>query len=262
MNLQEIQEITNKGFIDDPGEVEEVIRGILGITMEDLLGSVRGIYRPFFEALLDHYGIRYEHMSVLSWLDLICLIGNLQSRSEHGLTESDRLISSYRKVCSRDLLQLITEAGKNNYDIKLFLALNMQAFFRYMGKMHNNISLSYIYDRICRFAASWQDEATAVKVNSGEICIGEYLRSLSDMEQMPWRPWKSLDEYENKMLRTNETEDAIVIRSFYIAYKEFMDIDDLMARIEVLDESFLEDVDEEMKTLFEEMEEETNGKHN
>ena len=261
MNLQEIQEMSNKGYIDDPREVEEVIQGILGITMEDLLGSVRSFYRPFFEALLDHYGIRYEHMRVLTWLDLVCMIGNLPRGVERALTESDRLISNYRKVCARDLMQLIVEAGKNNYDIRLFLALNMRAFFRYMGTIHDDRSLSLLYDSIRRFAA-WQDDEMAHRVNSGEICIGEYLKNLSSMEQTPWRPWKSLDEYKSKMLRTNETEDFIVVRSFYIAYKEFMDIDDLMARIEVLDESFLEDVDEEMKTLFEEMEEETNGKHN
>ena len=261
MNLQEIQEMANKGYIDDLGEVEEVIRGILGITMEDLLDSVRGFYRTFFEALLDHYGIRYEHMSVLTWLDLICMIGNLHRGSEHAIRESDRLISNYRKVCARDLMQLIVEAGKNNYDIKLFLALNMHAFFEYMGKIHNDRSVSGLYDRICGFAA-WQDEAISDKVNSGEICIGEYLKTLSAMEQMPWRPWKSLDEYKHKMLRTNDTEDIIVVRSFYITYKEFMDIDDLMARIEALDESFFDDVDEEMKRMLEEMEEETNGKHN
>ena len=88
------------------------------------------------------------------------------------------------------------------------------------------------------------------------------MKTLSAMEQMPWRPWKSLDEYKHKMLRTNDTEDIIVVRSFYTAYKEFMDIDDLMARIEALDESFFDDVDEEMKRMLEEMEEETNGKHN
>ena len=92
MNLQEIQEMANKGYIDDPGEVEEVIRGILGITMEDLLDSVRGFYRTFFEALLDHYGIRYEHMSVLTWLDLICMIGNLKKWKGGTLNKTVNII--------------------------------------------------------------------------------------------------------------------------------------------------------------------------
>lgn len=247
MNSTKLKEITNtakRGYISNPKEVEKIVNQFVNLTLDEIDNNSASNYKDLFGALPPSVGLSYEHLGVLTYLDLITLIGSIP-HNDFFAGEDDDTAFNFR-LFQIEMLKKMLMASKGSFQTQAFLSLNVKAFYDYLESRNSNKRMSEAYSNLAYQTKSYLQE----EFNEAAT-IKELIQKVSASKEACWYPWrKKITQYQQHTLQGFNILELILIRSFKIGFKEHCNVDDIYDKYSNEEDPFEENpMESSTKTL-------------
>lgn len=220
-SLDELIRNSLRGYIDDPGEIEEIFTRLLNKKAYEFGGEEKENTLNSAKDLMDDFEMASERHSELMYADILCLTDGILTRPDYPIIDKDTRIDIFQTMLHLIRSQLLTSA-KTDPDVRLFMSVTVSGYFRYLAKK------SGADDPYKTFTMS-------VDMNmdyslSEDTTIGTYLEKLERFQSRHWLPFFSIIQFENDIRSGFDDLGFLLIKHVRKAFPEYFNIDKLKLR--------------------------------
>lgn len=220
-SLEKVTRNSLRGYIDDPGEIEEIFTRLLNKKVYEFGGSEKENTLNSAKDLMDDFEMVSERNGELTYADFLCLTDGILTRPDYPIIDKDTRIDIFQTMLHLIRSQLLT-SSKTDPDVRLFMSVTVSSYFRYLAKK------SGADDPYKTFTMS-------VDMNmdyslSEDTTIGTYLEKLERFQSRRWLPFFSIIQFENDIRSGFDDLGFLLIKHVKKAFPEYFDIDKLKLR--------------------------------
>ncbi len=239
--LKQIKEISEKGCIEDQSEVASIISDFLSLSLESIFESVKGVKKDAFEYLATMSGLDGCTLGRINYLELLCMICNLENTMNdyNGYDTGCSNAEEFKRFIIEQLKRILVESGKSNMVVREFLGITVPALFEYFEGRHHDLMADSIYRHILSEEKSVVDSEVSkgriirnliVTIPGKKRNIKDFLSETTEICNGHWRCWENINGYKWIVLTANQMETELLLSGFVTAYRERMNISDLLEK--------------------------------
>ena len=236
--LKDIRDITDKGCFDDPETVASIVTEFVSTPARELFWSNQAAKKDMYEPLTELYGLTESFVDEFTYPEMVCLIDHLnyelvQENSPYGNRYD--VVQIKRFVLDR-LKRVILSAGKKDLLVKAFLGIDIRALFQFFENRNGDFRAARVYHKYMAKGKTIREieaenRSAGVSLNySRPGSIGNMLNRTTVISRISWKSWESLRSYKGMILLANGVDEDILLSGFVEAYRECMDLGELMNR--------------------------------
>lgn len=222
--LKEIIGTASGAGICENREVERIVNQFVNLTFGEMT-CMDADYREIYSLLLPSVGVE-EPPDELSYPEFITLIDNWEN-TDYAKENSPKGVYRYFPLLQMEFLKKIVGSANDSIHVQMFASLEVKAFYHYLESRHNNKVALEAYKKLI----SGVEEYTNSKVEEN-ISIRDLLKKIEKAMAVSWSPWsRTIEEFEQYVLRGYGMLKDILIGSFQIGYRERCHTNDVIAGI-------------------------------
>lgn len=210
-----------RGYIDDPGEIDELFTKLLNKKVGEFSGSAKEGTLKSAKDLMDDFQMASERCAELTYADILCLTNGILNRPDYPIIDKDTRIDIFQTMLHLVRALLMTSA-KTDPEVRLFMSVTVSGYFRYLAK---------------KSGAEDPYNAFMMRVDmnmdyslSEDTTIGTYLEKLERFQSRRWLPFFSIIQFENDIRSGFDDLGFLLIKHVRKAFPEYFDIDKLKLR--------------------------------
>lgn len=235
--LDQIVRSSYTGCIDNRTEVAKIVTKFINRSLADILDTVNMGMKEVIETLAgclltEEWGLSEESVESLKYTELLCLIDNTRIDPSEDKDNDWTVYHSidaelpqppFRYLGISDIYILLKNAEKTSNLVKLFLSINVKAFFTYLESISNDGALTDVWNTL-------RERVDALKLNMGpDASIRDILKQAEEIKGN-WTPWTPIRNYYNKVLFVFEIYSSLLIDCFKYAYPERFQLQNIIKK--------------------------------
>lgn len=122
-----------RGYIDDPGEIDELFTKLLNKKIGEFSGSAKEGALDIAKDYMDDFQMTSERCAELTFADLLCLTNGILNSPGYPVPEVDTRIDFFQTMLHLVRALLMTSA-KTDPEVRLFMSVTVSGYFRYLAK--------------------------------------------------------------------------------------------------------------------------------
>ena len=235
MNIQEIKEITGKGYIDDPKMIERAIDSFLETPLSELSNMMDPKYRYNFPGFINvYYDYSEESLKTISVADAICLAESIKDVDGLNFIATEGMGKwEYQKLFYHCLTTMLTNVQYKSSVLKRFFSISLNALFEYYVQQNNRLEMDYyISDMeecnkdIVEFA-HWNQES----IFKEDITLGAAVNELAEVKKRSWNCSTPVCKYQRVILSADRMQTTILYDLIFEALRDRMNYAELSKRL-------------------------------
>ncbi len=226
--LKKITEIAQTGCINDPVRVRSIMREFTDMPMKEIFDCADHKRRELFDELASIRCIEPSLLDRITYPDIVGLIDSLEE--DHGLV-------TYKRFCVEQLKRVLLDAGQKHLLVREFLGISIAALFDYFENRHHDLDADRIYMRvyigvrlICEAGKTANTSPHSASKSRESTNVGDLLKETMNIGNRGWLCWKSIEDYQRKIMKAHSLVYDVLISGFKTGYRERMCINDLSER--------------------------------
>lgn len=230
--IGQIIKSSNRGYIDDPGEVKRITDRIMEMRMSVLIDSVswREHAEEVLVGLISTKDIHKRFVREMTFADVIALIGNMNTGSTDTSDDLGCSDADFKRFQTIKLREMVHDTGGSNLLVKQFLGLNVTALLNYLENRHFDRKVYKIGKKLQYSEVISVPGRSDNELNHMQISVGELFEATRRALSLSWIPWNAIKVYEERMLKIEGIEMMVLIDALYHGYRERMHLEDIRRR--------------------------------
>ena len=221
MTLENAVRSSMKGYIDDPDDIEEILSGLIKITVDELSSPKCKPSLEILKYLMTDYGSTDEQLKNVTYAEMLCLIdGVLHSPYYPETDDAERQkLSAFFLAHYRFLL---ASAEKTNTAVQLFVSISVRGYFDYLVKRTDGSKSAAINRfRLFKHCVRYHMNFTLTETTTIKSLLEESTR----YQQRPWNPCSPIKSFEQGIVDSYQDIYVFLIEHFKEAFPECFDLD-------------------------------------
>ena len=210
-----------RGYIDDPGEIDELFTKLLNKKVGEFSGSAKEGTLKSAKDFMDDFQMASERCAELTYADLLCLTDGILTRPDYPIIDKDTRVDIFQTMLHL-IRSLLMTSAKTDPEVRLFMSVTVSGYFRYLAK---------------KSGAEDPYNAFMMRVDmnmdyslSEDTTIGTYLEKLERFQSRRWLPCRPIIQFEKDIRNGFDDLGFLLIKHVRKAFPEYFDIDKLNLR--------------------------------
>ena len=253
-DIKTIVDRANKGCIDDPDEVDEVMSDLLTLPLwrirdVDANDGMGTFYGPIRES--DIIGcIDNQMMGNMSLMDLLVVLDHIPEDRWNEFNDDENDGEGLKKRCFTLLICMMRNYRKYIPEFHRFMFVTIGSFLEYVDRHNRDTYIRYSNDgfRELSYICHRYLDIDVSKDQTISVLFDIFFKTIN----RAWQPWLSLDRYYDKIMNCYQMMDTLLIKyirqanpeemSFgYVSQKYAADYDYYDDESEIWDEDLFDD---------------------
>lgn len=212
-DLKTIIEQANKGYIDDPNEVDEVMRDLLIMPLKRILDVdvddyMVNFYGPIRESDVIGY-IDNRMIYDMPFMDLLVVLNHIP-KDRWTEIDDDTDGEGFKKRCLGILIIMMKNYRKYIPEFHRFMSITIGSFFEYVDRHQKNLNPRFKRDRydILSFNCHRYLDKEISKDQTISVLFDLYFKMINKA----WQPWISWESYSDKILKSYQIMDSLLLK--------------------------------------------------
>lgn len=225
--IEEIREITNKGYIDDPVKIAQITDEFATLRMNEIFKCDNPEVQRLFDCIVQLYDFDPSIFDELSYIELLTLINHLELVMEPSIDLSPE---QFKRFHISFLKRVVLAAGEYHPTVKLFLATEINAMLHYLEEKHRKSEVPTHKRCIFVDLRELTEDDDQNHDDRKSLTVGDLLHLTTDECNKSWYCWKDIDDYKLRVLTACDLDMRLLLNVFLEAYKEHVVLDDITAK--------------------------------
>ncbi|MBP1548641.1 MAG: hypothetical protein J6A05_01450 [Oscillospiraceae bacterium] len=214
--LEKILEDSQKGYIDNKADVDEIIPRVANMKLCEIACQNRETLLKDVKVLMEAHNMSTVNLQTVTYREVLCLldaIPNLEGlQYEMDIDERNGLRTEYIAVFRCAVLT----AGRRVGAIKLFLSVTVKSYLEHFAeKVYKVTGVTELFPKLQQKMKEHADFVLTEKTT-----IQELLKTLEKVQCAAWIQSKPIAEYENQLRSCGEIQHSFIVGHFLTRYCE------------------------------------------
>lgn len=223
-DIKTIVDRANKGCIDDPDDVDEVMKDLLSLPLKeirsvDVDGCMENLYGPIRES--DLIGcIDNQMMGDMSLMDLLVVLDHIPEDRWNEFNDDENDGEGYKKRCFTLLLCMMRNYRKIIPEFRQFMSITIGAFLDYVDRHQKDTFIHYSSEGLRELSFRFRKYPN-IKL-SKDRTISAIFDIFFKAVNTAWQPWLPLNSYADVIIDWYQIMDTLLIKYIRQANPEEM----------------------------------------
>lgn len=214
-----------RGYIDDPGEIDELFTKLLNRKVGEFSGSAKEGALNIAKDFMDDFQMASERCAELTFADLLCLTNGILNSPGYPVPEVDTRIDFFQTMLHLVRSLLMTSA-RTDPEVRLFMSVTVSSYVRYLAQKSGEDDRYKTFVRnVCENMGFTLSEDTT---------IGTYLEKLETFQSRRWLPCRPIIQFEKDIRNGFDDLSFLLIQHVKSAFPEYFDIFNLQKRFPII----------------------------
>lgn len=220
-SLEKLIRNSLRGYIDDPGEIDELFTKLLNRKVGGFGGSAKEGALNITKDFMDIFQMASERCAELTFADLLCLTNGILNSPGYPVQEMDTRIDFFQTMLHIVRALLMTSA-KTDPEVRLFMSVTVSGYFRYLAQKSGEDDQYKTFVRnVCENMGFTLSEDTT---------IGTYLEKLETFQSRRWLPCRPIIQFEQDIRNGFDDLSFLLINHVCKAFPQYFDMIGLKQR--------------------------------
>lgn len=237
--LKEIMNFAGNAYCTDASNIESVVNEFVNAPMGAVFECVSSDLKHPFNALTGLHGLDDSLLDELNYIEILCLIDDLDNVMEPWCSPEGTSCNAeeFKRYIISVLKTVLVKASERNIMVRKVLGIGTKSLFEYLESRHRDLAVQEVFRNICQNERRIYDAELAkgrlpgVPVLATEKRVKtlfDLLRDTTEICRSRWRSWEKIKDYEWLILTACSMDQEVLLMGFAEAYRERMNIDDLL----------------------------------
>lgn len=230
---------TNTEYMSDKDTLDYVINRFINMTVKEFNDIDSNDMNDTDKEIIDMEELSEAKMQNMTYIELAFLIQHVGGNTDYDDYYSEESCDSFslcRLLC-RCYAKVLLAGDESSIPVRLFLAIPLEAFFDYMISVSNDNNkkvLKMMFDYMKDHCAFYPDRT-----------IKDFIKEKIRESNKAWSPGTSLDKYKNSINGAYGAIRQLLVTSFYIAFSDKYNVEDICRKYQFDDKEYYEEFDED-----------------
>ena len=214
--LEKILEISQKGYIDNKADVDEIIPRVANMKLNGFACQNKEALMKDVKILMEAHNMSIRNINTVTYREMLCLLDNIPKLDEilYNMDSDER--NGLRTEYIATFRCAVLTAGKRVGAIRLFLAITVKAYLEHFAeKVYKTTGATELFPKLQQEMKEHADFILTEKTT-----IKELLKALEKVQCAAWNQAKPIAEYEHQLRSCGGIQHGFIVGHFLTRYCE------------------------------------------